>query len=235
VLVSGCGDVTDPPPDLTIGAGADWNWSPTTSEEVGYYLFVVLLQRPTARSDNSKSCRTVSPSLRVTANDHEMPLVRAAGSCLDSSLVLGPFMAPPPLIVEVLDGGRNVGGAMFGNLAPGAGATLASPANGLVHADDELVIVPPSALPSSFVYSGIEGSIYPLDQTPWPGTMQVSGMPDRQPDGVHVRVPAFTGHAALVLKGSPVTPTPMFSCDGFAICTAMATNALGPVFITGTP
>ena len=100
--------------------------------------------------------------------------------------------------------------ATYDGLTPGVAASLASPADGMVHAGDDVVVTPPPELPSSQV---LLGSILPLEGDPW-RPQDIPGSLERRPDGVHATMPVFSGRAALVLKGSPLDPVDG-RCKGF--------------------
>jgi hypothetical protein len=225
-LLAGCGVDAAPAPTLELGVAADWLSSVTAADQVGYYFYVLLEQRTVAGV-----CHPLPPSLQVTANGQEMPMTLDSNGCLNSQLTIGPLLQPPPgvMVVAVEDGGRMVAQAMAGNLTPGVGAALAIPADGRVQAGDEIVILPPPALPSA---QPSIASVFPLQQTPWPGVLYATSYPVRLADGIHFTLPSFEGQAAVVMRGTPLIPVPMLTCEGFAVCTAIATNTLGPVLVT---
>jgi hypothetical protein len=150
---------------------------------------------------------------------------------LNTEFTTSPTLQPSTFIVTAEQDGKMIAQATYDGLTPGATASLASPASGMVHAGDDVVVVPPPQLPSSAVSVG---SVFPLEGDPWPGSQYTAGLPDRQPDGVHTQMPVFSGRAALVVRGSPFDPGATISCEGFYSCIGTASNMLGPVFVTET-
>ena len=62
-------------------------------------------------------------------------------------MTLGPFPQIGAVTVDAKDGEQLLAHQEFDGLAPGGGAMLAVPADGQVHAGDEIVVVPTSGLP----------------------------------------------------------------------------------------
>jgi hypothetical protein len=230
--LGGCG--ADPParPALSVGVSARWNWSPATSQGFGYTIAVLLLQLP---PPGASACVTLPASMRLSVNDQQVDAAFDDSGCLDTPVVLGPVLQVGPITVDVEENGRSVSHGEFENLAPGAGATLTVPADGLVRAGDEIVVAPPPELPTGELDLSF-GFFYPLEEDVWFSTGVLSPeQTTRLADGIHAKVPAFTGRAAVVFRGKPYVPDPKFSCSGFAVCTATADNTLGPVFVSGEP
>ncbi len=225
IALGGCGDDGVPRPTLEIGMGVDWNWKATSADEVGFVYTMVVEQK----KNSDGSCDDLPASLQLFAFDQLVPLERDANNCVCANLVATPTMTPSSVTVTAERDGEVLAKGTFDNLIPGLGATLVAPADGLVHAGDEIVVAATPLLPSST--PGI-GWVFPLEGTPWPGSEYVAGIPTRFPDGVHAKMPAFSGRAAVVLDGRPSAPQVTVDCQGFAVCVGDASNVLGPVFVT---
>ena len=214
---------------LSVGAAAQFQAQAAAPRAVGYQVAVVIEQVSPA---GAASCPHLPSNLHLLVNGAEVPPVFDPSSgCLltNAALPLSPQVGT--VTVDAMDGDRSLGHAEFSGLAPGGAATLAVPADGMVHAGDEVVIVPPPDLPTP--YAG-PAELYPLDDTSVGSQLYPSPV-DREADGMHLTVPAFSGRAALVFTGTPYVTLPTFSCPGFDICTANADNTVGPVFVTESP
>jgi hypothetical protein len=225
--LAGCGGDPAPIPDLAVGVSAKW-FAAAGPGQIGFDYYVLVEQRP--RADGT--CDKLPASLQITALDQPVPVALDSNGCLKSTLIAGPFLQQPPeVVVTIQQDGKMVAQAMTSALTPGARATLVSPADGIVHEGDEVVVAPPPELPSSGVRGG---DIFLLDQPPPNVGQYYTGSPTRLADGVHATMPAFTGRAALIFRGSPsYIVNPMLTCDRLAICTSIASNILGPVIVTG--
>jgi len=224
LAAGGCGN--DPqPPSLMAGVGATWNWKPSGPDQLGYAIAAVIEQRAERGAD---TCAELPSTTQATINGLAIPLVTNPNThCVTGQLALGPFVHDQSVSVRIADGNDVMAAGMFENLMPGTSARLITPADGKVREGDEVVLVPPAALPSSqaaAVYLFVPGSqsmLYALAQ--------------RQPDGNHFKAPSFVGDAAVVVRGMPYTPDATFSCSGFAVCVGDADNTVGPIFITEEP
>ena len=228
----GCGGDNTSRPLLSVGAAATWSWTASTPADVGYTALVLFLEVVPL---GATGCSALPASARLFVNGQDFaPAVDDTG-CVKTPITIGPSPTVGTVTVEVHDGTEVVSHGEFDNLAPGGGATLAVPADGMVHAGDEIVVVPPAGLPTGMLANTF-GVFYPLeDAATWtPTGLPVTGA-TRLADGVHVKVPAFVGRAAVVFHGMPYVPDATFSCSGFAVCTAMPDNTLGPVFVTEAP
>jgi hypothetical protein len=225
--LAGCGGAAAPP-DLALGIAADWSTGSGTPDQIGFYFYVVAEQKP--KSDGT--CHALPASLQITALEQPVPLVLDSNGCLQSKLAIGPFLQPPATAtITVEQDGKMVGEVVTSALTPGAGATLVSPPDGIVHPGDEVIVAPTPGLPANEITSG---ELYFLDGPPPPGSGSFTGVPTRLADGVHAKMPAFSGRVALVFKASPFyIVNPMLTCDGVAICTSIASDVLGPVIVTG--
>jgi hypothetical protein len=210
-----------------VGVAAEWPLSPATPEQLGYSILVGVLQRP-----EGGSCRKIPASTRILVNGTEAPLTPydAQPDCLQAGVTLGPLFQDQPVTVNVEEGGRIVGEAVFDGLTPGTAATLTSPADGQLHAGDDIVVRPISGLPAN---SG-NAVFYPLDAPIWK-PWGIYADSERLPDGVHVAAPAFTGRAVLVFLFAGTASFSTASCQGFAICKKEIAATLGPFFVTGVP
>lgn len=227
ITLGGCGGGSAPHPELYVGVGADWNWDATSAAEVGFVYALVVEQR----KNSAGTCDDLPPSLQVIAFGQPVPLSPDADNCSSATVAAAPTMASSLVTVTAEQDGKTIATGTFDNLIPGLGATLIAPPDGMIRPGGEIVIAATSGLPSS--NPGVAW-VFPLDETPWPGSQYSASRPVRYPDGVHTTMPAFSGRAAVVVSGTPYVPRPAVSCDGFAICTGTATNILGPVFVTET-
>ncbi len=225
MVLAGCGDDSVSHPVLSVGLRVDWNWGATSADQVGFVYDLLVFQR----KNSGGTCDDLPPSLQVFAFGQSVPLVRDADNCLGAEVAATPTMVSSLVTVTAVRDGQTIATGTFDNLIPGLGAALVAPADGMVHAGDEIVIAPTPGLPTS---SPGPGWVFPLEGTPWPGAEYVADFPARFADGVHVKMPVFSGRAAIVLKGTPYGPQAAVNCEGFAACVGNATNALGPVFVT---
>ena len=231
VVAVGCGD--DPSlPDISVGIGVSWPFSPETRDALGFTVYGVVLQRPPAGGGR---CRGLPSSARVTVDGDEIPLTRDDSGCLDMRFTTGPSLdwRNEPVTVVYEEGGKPIGEAVFSGLAPGVDATLLIPADGIVLPGDEMLIVPPAAVPTSLAG---HVSFYPLDP-PAGAVWERYGAPGatapvRMADGLHVTVPPMVGRALVVIPGRPLTIYPDYTCEGFAACTGRSDSILGPVYVT---
>ena len=224
--LSGCGSegrVTLDRVDLYVSA----EFHATAADQIGFVYRVWFEQFPTL---NEMTCPALAPSLVVTAGNEMLPLDLDQFNCWNTKFTTSPILQPSTFTVTAEQDGKMIAQATYDGLTPGVAASLASPADGMVHAGDEVVVAPPPALPSSMLFSGY---IYPLEGDPWRPQF-TPGFADRRPDGVHTQMPAFSGRAALVILGSPIDPDFVVSCVGFNSCLGLASSFLGPVFVTGT-
>jgi len=230
-LVPACGD-ENTTPDYFIGASAAWSWSAPAPDALGYTVALLLEQRVPGRP--ADPCRAAPASTRLTVNDSEVPLTRDPESgCLVGQFLSAPTLGPLVVTARVEEEGQLVGEVVFDHLMPGTAATLVSPADGQVAPGGEIVIVPPPVLPADAVGRVV---FYPLDEGSWQPTGILSlEHRARLLDGIHVRAPAFTGPAVLIIKGSPAYVTPAVTCPGLAGCTEIIEATLGPLMLTGVP
>jgi len=231
--LAGCGGDEARRPLLSVGVGASWSASPATPQDLGYVVTVLFLEVP---PPGTSSCSPVPDSTRLSVNGQQLVTVLDDTGCVNTPVALGPSWQVGRITVEVNEGDQVVSHGEFENLAPGGGATLAMPADGVVQSGDEIVVVPTPELPTGMLAQSF-ARFYPLDDAgAWrPSGVLSPGEATRLADGIHVRVPAFVGRTAVVFAGMPYVPDPTFSCTGFAVCTAIADNTLGPVFVTGVP
>jgi hypothetical protein len=225
IALAGCGDDGVPPPSLNVGIAADWNWSATSADQIGFVYTLVVYQK----KNSAGTCDYLSPSLRVFAFGQSVPFVRDADNCLCARGAATPTMVSSSVTVTAEQDGQTIATGTFDDLIPGLGAVLVAPADGMVHAGDEVVMTATPGLPSS---NPGPGWVFPLEGTPWPGSEHTADFPARFSDGIHVKMPVFSGRAAVVLKGTPYLPPATVNCEGFVACVGHATNALGPVFVT---
>ena len=227
-LLTGCGSDSTKPPlhQLALQVRADWDFFPKSLDEVGFTYDVTLSQFAKSSGGNV-TCDKIPESLTVSGLGQMLPLNLDADGCVYTHVTIGPTLQPSTVVFTAEMDGKMIGQATFDGLTPGAMAALVSPAGGMVHAGDEIVIGPPPALPSSSTSAGV---LFPLEQMPWPGTQTIAS--ERLADGIHVVMPAFTGRAALAFIGSPFNPDAIVTCDGFAVCNSAPSFALGPVFVT---
>ncbi len=215
---------------LSVGVGAQFQSPDGPPRAVGYQLLVVFVQVSTFWRPN---CPTLPSTLHLLVNDQEVPpTVDSSTGCLDASVTFGLTPQIGTVTVDAKDGDRLLGHAEFQGLTPGAGATLAVPADGQVRAGDEIVVVPTPELPTG---GEILADFHPLDDTTVGADLYPPQPFGRLADGIHLLVPTFSGRAAVTILGMPYVPQPSYSCPGFDICTADADNTLGPVFVTEGP
>jgi hypothetical protein len=225
--LGGCGSDSKPSLDsVVLSVSADFK--ATAADQMGF-VYTVSVEQVVGPYQNA--CPALAPSLVITAGDQTLPLNLDKFNCLNTTLTTSPILQPSTFTVTAEQDGKMIAQAPYDGLTPGAAASLASPANGMVHAGDDVVVAPPPQLPSSAVGFGL---IIPLEGDPWPGGQYTVGIPDRRPDGVHTQMPVFSGRAALILRGSPFDPDVMISCKGFDVCYGTASNLLGPVYVTET-
>lgn len=192
----GCEDEPALPPEFDIAASARWSQEAATPEAVGYTITVSLTQR----QQDDGSCRPAAPSTRLTVDNVEVPLSRAPVTlCTKGELVAGPFLQDQILTARLEWDGRAIAEVNFDGLMPGTAARLVTPVDGRVRAGDELIIVPPPELPTSFLGGA---RFYFLDEPTWrPAGERMPEFPRRLLDGIHLTVPQFTGRAILVMDG----------------------------------
>jgi hypothetical protein len=232
VVAAGCGD--DPfLPDISIGIGASWSRRPETRDALGFSIYGFVTQRQPVGGGR---CRDLPASSRLTVDGNAItPLTRNDGGCLDVEFTTVPSLdwSNQPVTVRYEEGGKPIAEAVFSGLAPGVGATLVTPAGGMVCPGDELLIVPPAAVPTSHA-SHVK--FHPLDppaDAVWdPSGVDGTTAPVRMADGMHVTVPPMTGRAAIVMPGTPLVIYPEYTCEGFASCWGNSDTHLGPVFVT---
>ena len=215
---------------LSVGVAAQFQAQEGPPRAVGYQVAIVIEQ---VASSGATGCPHLPGDLHLLVNGTEAPAAYDPSSgCLLTTVT--PDLTPQvgPITVDALDGDRALGHAEFSGLAPGGGATLAVPADGTVQAGDEVVVVPPPDLSTSFVGSAF---VYALDDTTVAWSQFPTQLADREADGIHLVVPAFSGRAAITFLGMPYVPLPTYSCPGFDICTANADSTVGPVFVTESP
>jgi hypothetical protein len=224
--LAGCGGDSKPSLDrVALHVTADFQ--ATAADQMGFVYSVWVSQFV---GPNQNMCPDLAPSLVITAGSQTLPLSVDKFNCLDAKLTTTPILQPSTFTVTAEQDGNMIAQATYEGLTPGAAASLASPADGMVHAGDDVVIAPPPELPSSQV---LLGSILPLEGDPW-RPQDIPGSLERRSDGIHATMPVFSGRAALVLKGSPLDPDSTVSCKGFYSCFGIASNWLGPVFVTET-
>jgi hypothetical protein len=197
-------------------------------ERLGYSILVGVVQR-----QERGSCPKIPASTRILVNGTEAALTpdsQSALGCLQAGVELGPFVQDQTVTVNVEEGGRLTGEAVFDGLTPGTAATLTSPADGQLHPGDDIVVRPIPELPAD----SAEAVFYPLDAPVWK-PWGISVEPERLMDGVHVAAPAFTGRAVLVVLFAGTSSFSTASCQGFAICKKEIAATLGPFFVTGVP
>jgi hypothetical protein len=215
---------------LSVGAAAQFQAQEGPPRAVGYQLAVVIEQ---VTPFGATGCPHLPADLHLLVDGTEAPAAYdPASGCLLTTVASELTPQVGTVTVDAMDGDRALGHAEFSGLAPGGAATLAVPADGAVHAGDEVVVVPPPDLSTPY-----EGSayVYALDDTTVSWSQFPTQLADREADGIHLVAPAFSGRAALAFSGMPYGPQPTYSCTGFAICTANADNTVGPVFVTESP
>jgi hypothetical protein len=214
---------------LSVGAAAQFQAPAGPPRAVGYEVAVVIEQV----QGGAQGCPRLPADLRLLVNGTEIPpAFDPASGCLSTSWTSELSPQVGTVTVDALDGAGTIGHAEFSGLAPGGGATLAVPADGAVHAGDEVVVVPPADLPTAFVGSAY---VYALDDTSVAWSTLPGQLADREADGVHLTVPAFSGQGAIAFMGMPYVTLPTYSCPGFDFCTANVDDTLGPVFVTESP
>ena len=219
---------------MTVSLRADWNDLPESREAFGYTLSVRLMQL------NPGRCRELPASARFTLNGQELgPLAyHAPTGCVSVEFAVGPLpVVDEPVTIRWEEGGRQIGESAYSRLTPGAFATLAVPADGQVQAGGEIVIVPPSELPTS---NPGYPHFYPFDDgaaSSWISSgVRVNGGATRQPDGIHVTVPqAMAGTVAVVVDGMGADWNAPHSCEGFASCDGYIGDVVGPFYLTVQP
>jgi len=229
VLLVGCGDGAT---DLQLGVGAGATYGVTngaTPRQAGYTVTVVIEQT----TNNARPhCPGLPSDLRLRVGDQEFaPVTDPSTGCLNTPIQLGPYPQVGTVTVDVLAGTHMLAHAEFEGLAPGGGATLAVPADGQVHAGDEIIVVPPAELSAG---ADAPDTFYALDDPNGPRLFGPQA-PRREADGMHAWAPAFTGRAALTFFSQPFVPQASYTCPGFDFCIANADHTLGPVFVTETP
>ncbi len=214
---------------LSVGAAAQFQAQAGPPRAVGYQVAVVIEQV----AGGPKGCPKVPADLHLLVNGSETPTTFDSSSgCLQTSWTSALSAQVGTVTVDAMDGDATVGHAEFSGLAPGGAATLAVPADGAVQAGDEVVVVPPADLPTAYVGAAY---VYALDDTTVGWSTLPGRLADREADGIHVVVSAFSGRGALAFTGMPYVPLPTYSCPGFDFCTANADDTVGPVFVTESP
>jgi hypothetical protein len=223
---AGCGEDGNDNAPLGVTAYADWPISPATADALGYTITVSVVQR-----GRNGACASLPDSTRVLVNGQEAELAaNEETGCMLGSLVLGPFLQDQSVTVTEEKAGQVTATATFKNLLPGTAATLVGPSE--LHAGDDIVIRPVPAIPANSM--GL-AAFYLLDSPGW-DTYGLRGESKRSSDGLHVRVPAFTGRAVLAVWGQLCdVEAAEVTCPGFADCRAGCAGALGPFFVTGVP
>ena len=226
-VLGSCADRAPERPDFSVGVAAEWTRSPATAEQLGYSILVGVVQRP-----EGGSCPKIPASTRILVNGTEAPLTPydPQPGCLQAGVELGPFFQDQTVTVNVEEGERSTGEAVFDGLTPGTAASLTSPADGKLHAGDDIVVRPVPELPAD----SHEAVFYPLDAPVWE-PWGIYADSERLPDGVHVAAPAFTGRAVLVVLFAGTSSFSTASCQGFAICQKEIAATLGPFFVAGVP
>ena len=236
ISVVGCGE--EPAlPDISAGVAVSWKFAPASLAELGFTISVLVTQRP---PQGATRCRQLPASARFTIDGEQVtdPGHTPEG-CLDVQYTKGPVLdwENAPVTVRYEEDGQLIGEGMFRDLAPGTAATLTVPASGEARAGDEIVILPPSTLPTSI--AGYD-AFFPLDEpssVPWSpyGVTEGNRAPTRSADGIHATVPRMVGRAAVMMAGMPYVPQADVVCTGFAACVAITDNTLGPVLLTVLP
>jgi hypothetical protein len=230
LLLAGCGGDGAGDPGLSVGAAAQFQSQAGPPRAVGYQLAVVIEQ---VESSTRPTCPTLPATLHLLIDDQEVPPVfDPTTGCLNTDATFDLTPQIGTVTVDAKDGDRLLAHAEFDGLTPGAGATLAVPADGQVQAGDDIVVVPPPALPTG---EQTPVTFYPLDDTTVAAQLYPPQLDERLADGIHVLVPAFSGRAAVTFLGMPYVPQPSYACPGFDFCTANADSTLGPVFVTEGP
>jgi hypothetical protein len=228
-LAAGCGE--DPPtqPDFFVAASAAWSWTAPEPAALGYTIALLLEQR---QLGGASTCREAPASTRLLVEGADVPLTRdPTTKCLEGRFLSAPVLTDRAVTARVEEEGRLVGEVVFDRLMPGTAASLVSPADGRVRAGDDLLIVPPPALPTSAPWRPV---YYFLDPDNWlPSGALYAPEPERRLDGIHVGVPTFSGPAMLILEGMPSYIPPDVECPGFAHCTEIVEVTLGPFSLIG--
>jgi hypothetical protein len=220
---AGCGEDSSNSDNLRVSAYAIWSSSAATPDALGYTITVDVSQREGA-------CDSLPDSTRVLINGQETKLAKDETGCLKGELVLGPFLQDQTVTVTQERAGQVTATATFKNLLPGTAATLVGPSE--LHAGDDLVIRPVADIPAN---TPGWAAFYLLDDPVWKED-GLHGETKRSSDGLHVQVPAFAGRAVLTVDGLLCDyAAAEVTCPGFAYCTAICANALGPFFVTGVP
>lgn len=228
--LAGCGGDGRTDLALSVGASAQFQAQVGPPRAVGYQVAVVIEQ--VARPDTT-GCPKLPADLHLLVNGTEVPAAFDPSSgCLVTTVASDLTPQVGTVTVDAMDGDRALGQAEFSGLAPGGAATLAIPADGAVHVGDEVVVVPPPDL--STAYAG-PADVYPLDDTTVNLQLYPTQPADREADGIHLVLPAFSGRAAIAVSGMPYVTLPTYSCPGFDFCTANADSTVGPVFVTESP
>jgi hypothetical protein len=224
----GCGD--DGRAQLAVGVQARFQSGEGPPRTAGYWLVMLIDQ---VVSSAHPQCPKLPSTLRLQVNDTDVtPAYDADTGCLSTSVILGPAPKFGTVTVDAQDGDGLRAHAQFDGLTPGGDAALAAPVDGIVHAGDDVVVVPPPALSTS---GPTAGYVYPLDDTSVSSQLLPAGPPDRRADGLHMTMPAFSGRAAVTFTGMPFVTLPTYSCPGFDACIANSDTTLGPVFVTEAP
>jgi hypothetical protein len=230
LLLASCGGGGPGDLGLSVGAAAQFQSQAGPPRAVGYQLAIVIEQ---VESSTRPTCPALPSTLRLLIDDQEVPPVfDPTTGCLNTDAALDLTPQIGMVTVDAQDGDRLLAHAEFDGLTPGAGATLAVPADGQVQAGDDIVVVPPPALPTG---EATFADFYPLDDTTVATQLSPPQNPERLADGLHVPVPAFSGRAAVTFFGMPYVTKPSYACPGFDFCTANADSTLGPVFVTEGP
>jgi hypothetical protein len=215
-------------PDYTIGATAAWSWTAAEPDALGYTVAVLLQQSPF-----EGLCRKAPESTRLTVDGVAVPLVRDPDTgCLSGQFLSQPVLGDLAVTARVEEAGELIGEVVFGGLMPGTAATLVSPSDGHVRAGDEVLIIPPPLLPTSYA---AQAKYYPLDDGAWVPAGMNTGNPVRDLEGLHLTLPAFSGPAVLIVSGAPLYILPDVECPGFAECTETIEETLGPFMLVGVP
>jgi hypothetical protein len=237
ISLLGCGEDPAALPDVSVGVALSWRFAPPSLSELGFTMNVLVTQRPPR---GETQCRQLPASARFTVDGQD---VTALGTMLDGCFELryteGPFLdfGNAPVTVGYEADGQQIGEGVFRDLAPGTVATLVVPASGEARPGEQLTILPPPAMPTSIPGGA---SFYPLDapaSATWPkyGVTEGATSATRSADGIHVTVPRMAGRAVVWMMGMPYSPQADFTCVGFALCTAITDNTLGPFVITVVP
>jgi len=233
--LAGCAAETKPP-EMVVSLTADWNDTPATPDALGFNVTLVVNQW----RDPELRCTPPPAPVRFTINDEVLgPWASHPTDCIDILAPVGPIPTlevPETITIRYEIEERLLATATFHRVAPGLNATLTVPADGVVHAGDEITVVPPPELPTS---GPGYPHFYPVD--PEPGTPWLIGgvrplePATRLPDGIHVKVPAMTGRVAMVIDGSGELTQADVTCEGFASCSGGIATVVGPVYLDVQP